>query len=436
MIKQNIKILIIALAILGTGLFLLVPVYAQANDLIDVFFQGEPDHPLFEEANFLPGEEVVHWVEVTNKSDQTLPIGVEMTRLVCPGSEYYCLADKLNLIIKDKDFNELYENSLTGFYNEGEKKIADLTADTTEKYYFSITFLPGSDDDYQGLEVGFDFKVGALGTESIGGEGSAGGTGGGGTGGGYFIPGLEIFKENASEIEQNQVTITWDTTYDSTSRVIYSSENEPHSLELDNLPDYGYAHSTTEDTKKVPNPHSVIITGLTPGITYYYRCISHGSFALSKEHSFTTLTEQEAGQNEFVAGPEGESIEPELEVKGASIVKGLTEITERGENQEQTNDYSPEWEEEKEPCCDNLLAAVGFQSVCWILILLIVVLIMLFFLSIRKARIEKNKLYWLLPLLVIVLFVVYYFYCPYFWLVLIITIVVSLILYIIIMLKA
>ena len=30
------------------------------------------------------------------------------------------------------------------------------------------------------------------------------------------------------------------------------------------------------------------ITGLTPGTTYYYRCISHGSLAISDEYRFTT----------------------------------------------------------------------------------------------------------------------------------------------------
>ena len=389
--------IILALTILGIGLFVLAPVYAGANGLIDVVFENG-GHPLFQEANFLPGQEIVHWVEVTNKSDQVLPIGVKMTKLINSGSDKYFLADKLNLIIKDKDSNKLYENSLTGFFSDGEKKIADLAADPPERYYFSITFLPGSDDNYQGLGVDFDFQIGALGTESIGGEGSGGGTGGGTTGGGgsYFVPGLQIFNESASGLGGDQATITWDTTYDSTSRVIYSSGLESHVLQLDNPPDYGYAHSTIEDTAKVTSPHSVTISGLTSGTTYYYRCISHGSFAVSVEHSFTTpgveIIEEENENNEILASKPGAG---ESEGKGGN--EGESEGG-SGQGEEITlqlpapvlNEIGMQEEQEGQKTnLGKFFAAIGslfnFKNIYWFLIISIIVLVFLILLF-RKKR--------------------------------------------------
>lgn len=397
----------LALTILGIELFLLAPTYVEANGLIDVVFEGEPE-PLFKEANFLPGQEVVRWVEVTNKSAQSLPVGVEMTSLICSGSDDYYLADKLNLIIKDKDSNKLYENFLTGFFSDGEKKIADLAAGNTEKYYFSITFLPESGDNYQGLEVGFNFQIGALGTESIGGEGSGGGTSGGSTGGGgggHFITGLEISNENAFKISETSVTIIWDTSYDSTSRVIYSSGVESHVLQLDNLPDYGYAHSKEGDdsgSEKVTS-HSVTITGLTSETTYYYRCVSHGSLAISTEYSFTTLGVEEAGEEvePALVSPGGETsmgkeekIEREIE-EGVGVV-GRKEGEEEEGKEEIRELEKPELVEvgTEEPIeLGKFLAAIGALplNLKVILIILALILIGLLILWLIKKKRERKE---------------------------------------------
>jgi len=108
-------------------------------------------------------------------------------------------------------------------------------------------------------------------------------------GGGGLPPGLTITKESVSILETNetQVTITWLTNYFSTSQIIYSAENEPHILDLD-APNFGYAHSSPEDLNKVTF-HSVILTGLASGTTYYYRTVSHASPAsISQGYSFTT----------------------------------------------------------------------------------------------------------------------------------------------------
>ena len=86
-------------------------------------------------------------------------------------------------------------------------------------------------------------------------------------------------------------TITRTTDDPATSRVIYDTVS--HSLGA--APNYGYANSTVEDTTLV-TLHSVGVTGLTSGTTYYYRTVSHGSpETVSAENSFKTDTPNGGG---------------------------------------------------------------------------------------------------------------------------------------------
>lgn len=258
------KIFSTSLIVLGIGLFLANPVFANG---LEVVFQSDPE-PLFKEVNFLPGETVTRWAGVTNNSGETKKIGLEIiNNSLCSGT---CLSDVLDLVINENG-NTLYSGSLTTFYGAGEKILPDLNTEATTKYYFSITFNPDAGDDYQNSTTNFDIKIGFFGEESIGEEIIPGGGGGGG--GSIIVAGLTIFDENASDITVNETTITWETNYDSTSRVIYSPEGFPHLLQLTNPPNYGYVFSTDEDSDKLIN-HSVTITDLLPGTTYYFRCVS------------------------------------------------------------------------------------------------------------------------------------------------------------------
>ncbi|HEX5455931.1 MAG TPA: chitobiase/beta-hexosaminidase C-terminal domain-containing protein [Candidatus Saccharimonadales bacterium] len=82
-----------------------------------------------------------------------------------------------------------------------------------------------------------------------------------------------IDGEQAILATTSTITITWTTNQPATSRVIY--DTVPHST-LGSPPNYGYAHSTVEDSTKVTH-HSVIVSGLVSGTTYYFRTVSHGS---------------------------------------------------------------------------------------------------------------------------------------------------------------
>jgi len=107
--------------------------------------------------------------------------------------------------------------------------------------------------------------------------------------GGALPQGRIIYNEKEGFIATSSVTVTWQTSYFSTSQVIYGTT--PNQFNFNAGPEkYGYEFVTTENTDKV-SVHSMVLMGLTPGTIYYYRCVSHASPATisQNEHSFTTL---------------------------------------------------------------------------------------------------------------------------------------------------
>ncbi len=94
-----------------------------------------------------------------------------------------------------------------------------------------------------------------------------------------------VSDEASQDAGTDSVTITWTTDIPATSRVIYDTISHPG---LGSAPDYGYAFSTVEDPTKLTS-HSVPISGLSPGATYYYRTVSKASpETVGEEFSFTT----------------------------------------------------------------------------------------------------------------------------------------------------
>jgi len=84
---------------------------------------------------------------------------------------------------------------------------------------------------------------------------------------------LIISGEALANATANSITVNWTTSHPATSRVVY--DTIPHPV-LGAAPNYGYGFSTVEDAALVIT-HSVTIIGLTPGTTYYFRPVSHGS---------------------------------------------------------------------------------------------------------------------------------------------------------------
>jgi len=269
-------ILIISITVFGVGILSVPSASAQNNNLVAQFEQA----PLFNEANFLPGQGVTRWVKVTNNSTQTQRIATEAINV----SDSNRLADVLNLEIKQGGAT-LYNNTLSQFFTAGEVFLCNLSGNGTQTQYdFIITFYSEAGSHFQGKSLSFDILIGF--------QGEGGGLlpGAGGGAGGFLPPGLTIPEESVriTNIEETSVTIVWLTSYPATSQVIYSAEGEPHTLDL-TKPNYGYAHATPvpEDSTKV-SFHSVTIYGLNPTTTYYYRAVSHASFAVSREYTFTT----------------------------------------------------------------------------------------------------------------------------------------------------
>ncbi|OGH23482.1 MAG: hypothetical protein A2629_00345 [Candidatus Levybacteria bacterium RIFCSPHIGHO2_01_FULL_41_15] len=98
-----------------------------------------------------------------------------------------------------------------------------------------------------------------------------------------------ISDETSGSVTDTSVTITWITDDPATSRVLYDSVSHPS---LGGAPNYGYANSTDEeDADPKVTSHSVDISGLTSGTTYFYRTVSHGSpEAVGDEKSVTTTS--------------------------------------------------------------------------------------------------------------------------------------------------
>ncbi|MDP1884334.1 MAG: hypothetical protein Q8L10_03105, partial [Candidatus Moranbacteria bacterium] len=96
-----------------------------------------------------------------------------------------------------------------------------------------------------------------------------------------------ISAETSGSVSTATATITWITDHLATSRVVYDTVSH---ASLGTTPDYGYTNSTLEtDGSPMVTDHSVVLTGLMAGTTYYYRAVSHGSpESVGAENSFTT----------------------------------------------------------------------------------------------------------------------------------------------------
>ena len=258
--------------------------YAAPGDLV-VDFETTP---LFSEASFMPGGEAVKWVKVSNNTPDSHTIVAEAINKINPDG----LGDFLNLKIKDGG-TVLYDDSLSNFLNAGEVVLTILPSNTDTTYDFMVGFDSSAGNSYQEKNLGFDLLIGFQGQSgeqaddaefSVSSGSSSSGLGSlGGSGGPY--QGLLISNDSSPSVLGNDVTITWNTSYYSTSQVIFGPESgAPYNLNIA-LPNFGYASSSPDFLDKVIN-HSVTIYGLPPG-SYLYRVVSHASPpTISFEHSF------------------------------------------------------------------------------------------------------------------------------------------------------
>jgi len=419
---NGVKILILLITIFGAGLIFASS--AKAIDVESLVVQFEKT-TLFDEGDFKPGDSIARWAKVFNNSAQSQRIATEAINYpgfpdseIVPSND---LSRALSIIIREKGGEDLYggsvgEKTLFDFYQDGETYLSDIAAGEFQEYEFEVSFPIEKSDEWQGKTTGFDILVGFQGA----GGGVPPGTGGGG--GGVVWPlGLVIKNEGTSHISTISAKITWHTSFDATSKVVYGTAPGVFNLNTaagGGPPKYGYHDSTTEADTPADSFgvtfHEVELTGLIPNTIYYYRCISHASPpTIGLEHSFTTL----AAITEVNEGQIGEEVEKGIrevkeekgkdgreEIGGEEIILPIAEATE-GESVGEDNSWQEEdlikdksgLEEEivQKAFFSNLLAGLGlfldgitwFQ---WMIIILILCLIILLF-RLKKKREEKKK---------------------------------------------
>jgi len=372
--------------------FLFFPqfLYAADNDLI-VNFETDP---LFNESNFLPGDQIIKSVEVINNTSDTKDIIAEAINVEDPEN----FSDVLNLVIKEGE-EEIFSGRLSEFFRAGEVSLSSLSGEGGGTIYkFLISFPEGTNNEFQGKGMAFDILIGFAGEESGGGSSSGGSSGGGGGGGIIRPPGLTIKEETVEviDITTTSAAITWTTSYRSTSRVVYGTI--PNAFDFNNLPNYGYEFSSPEfdspaKTNGVLN-HSVALTDLTPGTTYYFRAISHASPpVISFEYMFKTLSEK-------VKGKKANNI---IKNEGAGGIQ--VRIKEGGEGGEILPNYGKGYKKEEEvrergnTGFNGLLAALlslfpfklgNIPLWLWLIIIIIIIIIWLVLRKKEKTR-KKNS---------------------------------------------
>ena len=387
---SKISILLLFFAFMG-GSFFASPVFADENSLIVEF----EDTPLFSEANFLPGNSITRFIKVTNNTTEAQPIAIESINVTDPDS----LGDVLNIKIVE-GVTELYNDTLSNFFGAGDIFLSNLAGGEIQTQYdITVGFQSSAENPFQEKSLGFDVLIGFQGQEEVG-PSSSGGGGGGGGGGSSLLSGLVIQSESVktTDIAETSVTIVWTTSFFSTSQVIFAADGEPRGLDL-SAPNFGYPHAfpDPEDTTKVTG-HSVTITGLTPGVTYFFRAVSHASPAtISREGIFTTIVLAE----NIESGEFGEIERTEDLQKDFISEAGLREDSQKGdisdtiktieEPVDETESIPSESDSDETEENKQLAAALGIGNTGIFGVVIVVALVAAIYILSRKRRKKSSS---------------------------------------------
>ncbi|MFZ2414587.1 MAG: hypothetical protein WAW33_01095 [Minisyncoccia bacterium] len=153
--NKALKTILISLtAIFSIGLLFAEPVQADIANFA-VQFENEPPLSLFNEANFLPGDNVTRWIKITNNTTNPLKIVTKATNVIDDEG----LGSILNLEIKNGS-TSFYNGTLSHFFNIGNLSLPNLaTGGVPTQYDYIIHFDPNSGNEYQGKHLGFDISI-------------------------------------------------------------------------------------------------------------------------------------------------------------------------------------------------------------------------------------------------------------------------------------
>lgn len=206
------------------------------------------------------------------------------------------------------------------------------------------------------------------------------------------VAGPSITNQASQTATTSAITLVWTTGTPATSRVVY--DTVPHAV-LGSDANYGYAFSTAEDTTKTTN-HSVTITGLTPGTTYYFRIVSHGSpTTVSPEITSLTLNEQLTRQNGTptfqVNTPQGDGVVAVAQNGDGAVLGTETGADNNAKNDPDTNTTSDKDVKGAEDVKgDDATSPLGVAWYWWLLGLAALASLLWWLLAWRRRRNEEE----------------------------------------------
>ncbi|MEX0931763.1 MAG: hypothetical protein WDZ88_03360 [Candidatus Paceibacterota bacterium] len=325
--KHNMTYTTLTARIFGATLAVLMAVVAvpvSADNGLDVTFEQQP---LFNEANFLPGDTVSRTVQVHNTTGATQSVITSTDN----ESDTNDFSEQFAFEIVDTSDNTVYfSGTLKDLFDGDVANLGSIVNNQTRTFAFKATLNSGTGNAFQGAAIGFDLAVGFFGGEVVtdnpptnppggggggsGGGGSGGGGGGssGGGGGGVLtdIERLEITNVQVVSKDWNtgEVVISWETNLPASSQIVYGlTSSGPHNLNS-TFPNFGYPQSNTKDSTQ-KELHQMTLTGLTSFEWYDFIVASErlevsisleGSFYLGPEigGDFPIILENDPENNE------------------------------------------------------------------------------------------------------------------------------------------
>lgn len=274
--KKQIQNLILLVA-------LLFPFFAMADTPnIDITFE---DEPLFNEANFLPGDAVSRWIKVENLGTETKQVATRAINYPDPvGTDD--LSRALKMTIK-KNGIQIWIGTLYEFFLEDMLDLTSIAPGETHQYDYSVLFPEEKENEWQGKSTYFDIQLGySDGSDNPPEDDDDPITyGGGGGGGGGCANKIIESTVNVELLDEDSVRITWETTCKTNTQIVISNEDDSSNFDP-SLDKYGYdiAYPIPADPKLIKE-HGVTLHNLPCG-PYYFRAASGHPMAISRQYSF------------------------------------------------------------------------------------------------------------------------------------------------------